>query len=64
LRNTIERVTLLEDGTELKGSHLDFLQPARHHRRNVIQTPSTPETEHKEQDGIFKLPPKGLHSMT
>ncbi|MFT5369757.1 MAG: two-component system response regulator AtoC [Candidatus Latescibacterota bacterium] len=60
LRNTIERVTLLEDGTELKGSHLDFLQPARHHRRNVIQTPSTPETEHKEQDGIFKLPPQGV----
>lgn len=59
LRNTIERVILLEDGTVLKGAHLDFLHPPRHSRRNVVQSP-TAQSAPTEQSGAFKLPPEGV----
>lgn len=58
VRNTIERIVLLEDGEELKGEHLDFLHPSRRNRRSVVQTPS--ETNTNEHGGTFKLPPEGV----
>lgn len=60
LRNTVERIVLLEDDDVLKGSHLDFLQPSRSNRRSVIQTPAAGLTEPEAQDGPFKLPPEGV----
>jgi two-component system response regulator AtoC len=59
LRNTIERIILLEDGTELKGHHLDFLQPPRHNRRNVVQSPVS-QVPAEQPSGAFKLPPEGV----
>ncbi|MBT4139951.1 MAG: sigma-54-dependent Fis family transcriptional regulator [Candidatus Latescibacteria bacterium] len=60
LRNTIERIVLLEDDDVLKGEHLDFLQPPRQSRRNVVQTPASHTTEPEAQSRTFKLPAEGV----
>ncbi|MDA0710940.1 MAG: hypothetical protein O3B73_12095 [bacterium] len=57
MRNTIERIVLLEDGTILTGAHLDFLQPSRSQRRQV---PQAPAPVFQETDVVFKLPPNGV----
>lgn len=61
LRNTIERVILLEEGDTLKAQYLDFLRPPRNSRRSVVQTP-TDSTSSNDTDngGNFKLPPEGV----
>ena len=60
LRNTIERVTLLEDDPVLKLSHLDFFRPPRHAHRNVIHAASSGAPDDKNESGSFKLPPQGV----
>lgn len=59
LRNTIERIVLLEEGEVLKSDHLDFLQPPRYHRRGVVPSPSEVQ-ETNPSKGAFKLPPDGV----
>jgi DNA-binding NtrC family response regulator len=52
LRNTIERIILLEEGDTLLREHLDFLRPAQTSRdisSNELHDPSA-----------FTLPPEGI----
>ena len=53
LKNAIERVTLLEDSTEIKPDHLDFLTPT---------TPSPAPTKHDPGKETQDFPPSQIPS--
>ena len=53
LKNAIERVTLLEDSTEVKPDHLDFLTPT---------TPSPAPTKHDPGKETQGFPPSQIPS--
>lgn len=54
LKNVIERVALLEDGTEVKSSHLDFLSPA-------MKLPPQPKATHQNEDFLpAAIPASGI----
>jgi DNA-binding NtrC family response regulator len=53
LKNAIERVTLLEDSTEIKPDHLNFLTPA---------TPSPAQAKREPDKGVQEFPPSRIPS--
>lgn len=54
LKNAIERVTLLEDSTEIKPDHLNFLTPA-------IPSPAQAKRE-RDKGGVQEFPPSRIPS--
>jgi len=53
LKNAIERVTLLEDSTEIKPEHLNFLTP---------ETPSPAQAKRERDKGGHEFPPSRIPS--